>query len=107
MVRPAFVIEIVLNKLEPRQPHRVIRQVIGPTRIRHRDRRHGKVLQRRNPLPEDRLLRRIPLQIHTTDPPAAVIHIEVRIQRLPLRLGRNRPRSLPIKLRQLHLVRIR
>src|SRR5579859_2203761 len=102
----ALIVERILNELEAGQADGVERKMIGAAGVAHGERRDAEILERRNPLPEDRLLCGIALEIDPADLSGAVVDIEVRIERLPLRLGFDGTGGLADELRQLHRLRI-
>ncbi len=53
MMCPSVVIEIVLDELKSRNPHRIKAQVVGSTGVALGYGRHAKVFQGRDPLRED------------------------------------------------------
>src|ERR1700722_11583800 len=79
--------------------------MVGAARVAVGNSGDAKVLQWRHPLLKNMVHRSIPLGIHTTNPPRPIVDIEVSGYELLLGLESERPRGLPHKLRQLHLLR--
>src|SRR5207253_2296095 len=100
-VRPRAVFHFILYELESRDPDRIERQVVGAARVTHRDGRRAQVIERLEPLREDRSYRRIFLRIDTADLPRAIVHVEVRRDLLLLRLQLQRPVSWPQEVRNI------
>ena len=104
VVRARAVIERVLDKLESRNADCVERFVIGASGIAHGQRVDAKVVERLNPLREDRRDGRILLQVNAADFSCAVVHVEVAGDLLLIGFGLHRAGRFAYPLRQLELV---
>src|SRR4051812_36751804 len=85
MMRARVVIERVLDELESGQADLVEWEVIGAAGVGERDGLCAKIVERREPLFEDRRGCGVPLAIDAADLPAAIVEIEVRRQLLVFR----------------------
>src|SRR6202051_1759976 len=79
--------------------------MVRAARIAVGDGRHAKVLQWRHPLLKNMIHRSVALGIDTANLARPIVDIEVSRYELLLGLESERPRGLPHKLGQLHLLR--
>ena len=105
VVGAAFVIQIVLDELEARNPDSIEAQVIGTACIAIRNGGDAQILQRRDPLSKNRRNGRVTLRVDAADFARAIVHIEIRRDQLLFRLHFQRTRRAPHELRQCHLIR--
>src|SRR5260370_39502869 len=77
----------------------------GAARIAVGNRGDAQILQWRHPLFKDMIHRSISLGIDAANLARSIVDIEIRGNKLLFRFESERPRGLPQKLRQLHLLR--
>src|SRR5262245_49408085 len=88
---PRFVLQLVLDELEGRQPHFVERLVIGAAGLVHRDERGAEIGERLEPGLEDGDDTGVVLAVDPADLSAPVVEVEIDRQLRVLRLGRDGP----------------
>lgn len=87
-MRSGPVLDVVLNKLEARDPHSIKREVVEAAGGRQRQRLHSFVLKWLHPRAEDWRRRRVALLVNTANGASAVVEIEVRGKFAGFCLGR-------------------
>ena len=78
--------------------------MVGSTGVAHRERRDAQILQRFDPLRENRGDGRVALQIDAANFSTAVVDVEIRRELLMIRLELNGAGRIAIELRNIDLV---
>src|ERR1043166_8677087 len=77
MVRPRTVVQGILDELKARQTHRIKRQMVCAAGVADCNRRHPKVLERRQPRFKDGANHLVALKVDPTNLAAAIVYVKV------------------------------